>query len=200
MSMLGTYVPGRSPIHRLPAGFKLLALFGSIIAMTLSVHTLLGVAISCACVVATFALAGVGPRQAWPLMRGAVWVVGIVLVMQLIITDWQRAVVVCTVLIAAIALAAVVTLTTRTADMLDAMMKALAPLARFGVRTDLIAMALALTIRSIPLIAEIAVQVDQARRARGLRAGPRVLVVPVVLAALATADGFADTLAARGLD
>jgi len=200
VSVIGTYVPGNSPIHRLPAGLKLLALFGAIIAMSICVHDLVGAAVTAGAVIAVFVLAGIGPRRAWPLMKGALWLVVFLMVIQTVLTDWHRALVVCAVLAAAIALAAVVTLTTRTNDMLDAIMLGLRPLARLGVRTDLIALALALTIRSIPLIAEIFGQVDQARRARGLRPGPRVLIVPTVLAALAVADGFAETLAARGLD
>lgn len=200
MTMLGTYVPGGSPIHRLPAGFKLLALIAAILAMTLTVHTPIGAGVAVGCILAVFVLAGVGPRRAWPLLRGPFLFVAVIFVFQVFISDWRRAAVVCAVLLASIGLAAVVTLTTRTTDLLAAIVAALAPLERLGVRTDLIAMALALTIRSIPLIAEVFTQVDQARRARGLRPGARVLFVPAVLAALETADGFADTLAARGLD
>lgn len=200
MAMLGTYVPGRSPLHRLPAGFKLLALLASIITMAIVVKTPVGAAVALACTVAAFALGGIGPRRAWPMLRGPLVVVALIFAMQVVITDLPRAVVVCSVLAASIGLAAVVTLTTRTSDILDALMRWLKPLERLGVRTDLIAMALALTIRAIPLIAEIFAQVDQARRARGLRPSPRVLLVPAVLAALEAADGFADTLAARGLD
>lgn len=198
--MIGTYVPGRSPIHRLPAGPKIVALMASIIVMTLTVHTPIGAGVALGATVAVFALAGIGPRRAWPLMRGPLIVVALIFVFQLVVTDRDRALVVCAVLLASIGLAVVVTLSTRTSDILAAVVRALRPLERFGVRTDLIAMALALTIRSIPLLAEVFTQVDQARRARGLRAGPRVLFVPAVLAALDTADGFADTLAARGLD
>ena len=84
--------------------------------------------------------------------------------------------------------------------MLDSLTRAMSPLSKLGVRTDLIAISLALTIRTIPLIVEIAGQVDEARRARGLRPGARILVAPIVIAALRTADGFAESLSARGLD
>ena len=197
---LGTYAPGRSPIHRLPAGLKLIALFGAIIAMTITVKTPIGAGVAVGSVIVVFALAGVGPGRAWPLMRGSLLMVAVVFVMQWVFTGVERAAVVCTVLLCSIALAAVVTLTTRTGDMIDAIVAGLAPLKRLGVRTDLIAMGFAMTVRSIPLIGELVTQVDQARRARGLRPGPRVLFVPVVLAALEVADGYADTLAARGLD
>lgn len=198
--MLGTYVPGRSPLHRIPAGPKLLALLAAVITVALVVTTPVGAAVAVASTAVVFALAGIGPRRAWPMLRGPLLIVALIFLMQVVITDWARATVVCSVLLASIGLAAVVTLTTRTSDILDALLRALKPLEKLGVRTDLIAMALALTIRSIPLIAEIFTQVDQARRARGLRPSPRVLLVPAVLAALTTADGFADTLAARGLD
>ncbi|MFT3663200.1 MAG: CbiQ family ECF transporter T component [Gordonia sp. (in: high G+C Gram-positive bacteria)] len=200
MTMLGTYVPGASPIHRLPAGVKLVALAAAVVAMTLTVTTPLGAGIALAGMVAVFAVAGIGPRRAWPLLRGPLLVVALLFAFQVVVTDGRRAIVVCAVLLASIGLAAVVTLTTRTTDLLDTVVRWLKPLERLGVRTDLIAMALALTIRSIPLIAEVFSQVDQARRARGLRWSPRVLFVPAVLAALDTADGFAETLAARGLD
>lgn len=200
MTMLGTYVPGASPIHRLPAGFKLVSLVAAIVAISIVVTTPRGAAVALGSVLGVFALAGIGPVRAWPLMRGAMLMVAIIAALQWVLVDWRKAAVIGGILLASIGLAAVITLTTRTTDLLDTVVRALRPLERFGVRTDLIAMALALTIRSIPLIAEVFTQVDQARRARGLRWGPRVLFVPAVLAALETADGFADTLAARGLD
>ena len=128
------------------------------------------------------------------------WVLLFIFAFQVVFTDWRRAVIVCGVLALSVALAAAVSLTTRTTDMLDTIVRALGPLRRLGVRVDLIALALALTIRAIPLMVEVVREVDEARKARGLRPGPRILVAPVVLAALRTADGFADTLTARGLD
>ncbi|EGD56506.1 energy-coupling factor transporter transmembrane component T family protein [Gordonia neofelifaecis] len=198
--MIGVYVPGHSLLHRLPAGFKIVALMASIITVAVVVRSPLAAGVALAATAATFALAWIPPRNAWSQVKGVVWVLAALFVFQWIITDAARAFVVCAVLLASVGLAAVVTLTTRTADMLDAIITGLSPLKRLGVRTDLIAMAFALTIRSIPLIAEVLAQVDQARRARGLRAGPRVLLAPTVLAALQTADGFAETLAARGMD
>lgn len=198
--MIGVYVPGNSLLHRLPAGLKIIALMISIITVAVVVRSPLAAGIALAATAATFLVAWIPPRNAWAQVRGVVWILLAIFAFQWIITDAARAFVVCAILLASVGLAAVVTLTTRTADMLDAMIATLRPLERFGVRTDLIAMTFALTIRSIPLIADVFGQVDQARRARGLRAGPRVLLAPAVLAALQTADGFAETLAARGMD
>ncbi|MGC4934163.1 energy-coupling factor transporter transmembrane component T family protein [Gordonia sp. DT30] len=200
MNPLGTYRPGRSPLHRASPGVKLLGLAAAIVAMSVFVRSLPALGVAALAVAVVYALAGIGPRTAWRQFRPTLWILVFIFAFQWIFTDWRRALLVCGVLGLSVLLAAVVTLTTRTTDMLDSMTRGLQPLARLGVRTDLIAIALALTIRAIPLMVEVAAQVDEARRARGLRPGPRILVAPIVLAALRTADGFAESLSARGLD
>ena len=198
--MIGVYVPGGSLLHRLPAGLKFVLLAASIITMSLVVRTPMAAGIAVGVAIVGFVIAWVPVKPVWAQVRGVVWIVLALFALQWILTDWRNAVVVCGILFASVCLAAVVTLTTRTADILSALNTALSPLARLGVRTDLIAMTFALTIRSIPLIAEVFTHVDEARRARALRPGPRVLFAPAILATLDTADGFAETLAARGLD
>ena len=200
MNPLGTYRPGNSLVHRLSPGVKLLGLAAGILTITLCVRSLPALAIAAAAVTVVYGLAGIGPVTAWRQFRPTLWILVFVLVFQLIFTDWRRAVLVTGILALSVLLAAIVSLTTRTTDMLDSMTHAMTPLRRLGVRTDLIAIALALTIRTIPLIVEIAGQVDEARRARGLRPGARILAAPIVIAALRTADGFAESLSARGLD
>ncbi len=200
MNVLGVYRPGNTLLHRLPAGVKFVAMGVVILVLSLTVRSLTALGIATAGVAVIYALAGIGPREAWRQLRPLMWLLLFIFAFQVVFTDWRRAVVVCGVLALSVALAAAVSLTTRTTDMLDTIVRALGPLRRLGVRVDLIALALALTIRAIPLMVEVVREVDEARKARGLRPGPRILVAPVVLAALRTADGFADTLTARGLD
>ncbi|WP_055474853.1 energy-coupling factor transporter transmembrane component T family protein [Gordonia sp. HS-NH1] len=200
MNVLGVYRPGTTVLHRLPAGVKFVAMGVLILVLSLTVRSLTALGIATVAVACVYALGGIGPREAWRQLRPLLWLLLFIFAFQVVFTDWRRAVVVCGVLALSVALAAVVSLTTRTTDMLDTIVRALGPLARLGVRVDLIALALALTIRAIPLMVEVVREVDEARKARGLRPGPRILVAPVVLAALRTADGFADTLTARGLD
>ena len=200
MTVLGVYRPGHSLLHRLPAGVKLIALGAAIIAISVTVRSPAALGVAAIVVAAVFALAGIGPVTAWRQMRPMLWILVFIFAFQWIFTDWQRALVVCGVLALSVALAAVVTLTTTVTAMLDTIVAVLRPLQRFGFPVEHIAIALALTIRCIPLMVEIVRQVDEARQARGLRPGPRILVAPVVIAALRTADGFAETLTARGLD
>ncbi|MGE2835814.1 energy-coupling factor transporter transmembrane component T family protein [Mycobacterium sp. SMC-4] len=200
MTVLGEYRPGRSWLHRMPAGAKLIALGALIILMTVLVDSPTRLGVAAAAVSAAVASARLSPRVLIGQLRPVLWVVGVIFVLQVLLTDWSRALVVCGVLLLAVCLAALVTLTTRTADMLDAANRAMAPLARFGFPVRQVAIALALTIRSIPLLVEIIRQVDEARRARGLRISPRVVFVPVIVGALRAADNFSEALIARGID
>ncbi|MCH5642176.1 energy-coupling factor transporter transmembrane protein EcfT [Gordonia sp. ABSL49_1] len=200
MSALGVYRPGNTLLHRLAPGVKLLGLGVGIVAMSVWVRSPAALGIAAAAVAVVYALAGLGPVTAWRQLRPMRWITLFIFAFQWVFTDWQRAVVVCGVLVLSVALAAVVTLTTRTTDMLDTIVAVLKPMRRIGVPVDHIAMALALTIRAIPMMVEIIREVDEARQARGLRPGARILFAPIVIAALRTAEGFADTLTARGLD
>jgi biotin transport system permease protein len=197
---LGVYQPGNSPIHRLPAGLKLVALGVVVIVMTALITTPERLPFGIIVVVAVFLIARLRMRVVLTSLRPLFWVVLMIFTFQIIFASWERAVVVCGVMILSIALAIVVSLTTRTMDMLAALTRMFSPLQRFGFRPDRMALVLALAIRSIPLMVELITQVDEARRARGLKFIPHRLAVPVVLGALHLADHFADALSARGLD
>lgn len=194
------YRPGSSLLHRVPAGVKLVGLGGLIALMSILVDTPADLGIAAAGLLVVFAAARMSARDVVTQLRPVFWVVVFIFAFQLLFTDWRRTLVVCGVLLLSVALAAVVTASTRTTDMLAAMTRAMRPLRRIGFPVDRVALALALTIRAIPLMVETVRQVEEARRARGLRFSPRIVVAPVVVAALRTADGFAEALAARGLD
>ncbi|ORB28589.1 energy-coupling factor transporter transmembrane component T family protein [Mycolicibacterium parafortuitum] len=200
MTVLGDYRPGRSWLHRMPAGMKLVGLGVVIVAMTVAVDSPMRLAVAAAAVAAVIACARLPVGALAAQLRPVLWVVAAIFVLQLLLTGWRRALVVCGVLLLAVGLAAIVTTTTRTTDMLDAATRAMAPLARFGFPARQVAIALALTIRSIPLLVDIIRQVEEARRARGLRISPRIVFVPVVVAALRAADDFSEALIARGID
>jgi biotin transport system permease protein len=200
VTVLGVYRPGRTLLHRVPAGTKLLGLGGLIAVMSVLVDSPLRLGLAGLGVVALFAMARMGPRTVAAQLRPVLWVVAFVFAFQLVFTDWRRAVVVCGILLLSVGLAAVVTATTRTTDMLAALTAAMRPLGRIGFPVEQVALALALAIRAIPLMVETVRHVEEARKARGLRFSPRIVVAPVVVSALRTADGFAEALIARGLD
>jgi biotin transport system permease protein len=200
MTALGSYQPGTSPVHRLPAGVKLFGLGALIVLMTVFADSPARLGVAAVGVVAIVALAGISARSVAAQLRPVLWVVVFIFGFQLLVTDWRRALVVCGILLLSVCLAAVVTTSTRTTDMLAALTRVMKPLGRIGFPVEQVALALALAIRSIPLMVETVRQVEEARRARGLRFSPRIVVAPVVISALRTADGFAEALSARGLD
>ncbi|KWX68652.1 CbiQ family ECF transporter T component [Mycobacterium sp. NAZ190054] len=200
MTVLGDYRPGRSWLHRIPAGVKLIGLGVVIVTMTVMVDSPLRLGVAAAAVLVGVVSARLSVIALIVQLRQVLWVVGVIFALQVLLTDWRRALVVCGVLLLAVCLAATVTMTTRTTDMLDAATRAMTPLARFGFPVRQVAVALALTIRSIPLLVQIIGQVEEARRARGLRISPRIVFVPVIVAALRAADDFSEALIARGID
>ncbi|MFD6395765.1 energy-coupling factor transporter transmembrane component T family protein [Nocardia sp. NPDC060249] len=198
--MIGLYCPGDSPLHRMPAGVKLALLLVSILAMTVFVRGPLGVLVAMALVVCLFALARVSWRVGFAQVRPVLWMTAIIGVFQLLTTSPSRAVVVCGVLLVSVALAALVTVTTRVTAMLDALTRALGPLRRVGVNPERVSLLLALAIRCVPLLAQIVHDVGEARRARGAAWSATALVTPVLVRALRTADAMGEALAARGVD
>ncbi|MFC9662405.1 energy-coupling factor transporter transmembrane component T family protein [Nocardia sp. NPDC127606] len=198
--MIGLYCPGDSPLHRMPAGVKLALLLVSILAMTVFVRGPVGVLVAAALVAGLFALARVSWRVAFAQVRPVLWMTAIIGVFQLLTTSPTRAVVVCGVLLVSVALAALVTVTTRVTAMLDALTRALGPLRRVGVNPERVSLLLALAIRCVPLLAQIVHDVGEARRARGVSWSATALVTPVLVRALRTADAMGEALAARGVD
>jgi biotin transport system permease protein len=100
----------------------------------------------------------------------------------------------------AVAAAGLVTLTTRTEALLDALVAALRPLRRAGVDPERVALVLALAVRSVPVVAGIAGEVQQARAARGAERSLRAFAVPFVIRSLRHADRLGEALEARGVD
>ncbi|NLU81445.1 energy-coupling factor transporter transmembrane protein EcfT [Rhodococcus sp. HNM0569] len=184
----------------MPAGVKVAALIAAIVTISVFVRAPWQLVPAAAVVAAAFACAKVPAGVAARQLRPVLWMILVVFVFQLVFTGWARAVVVCGVLLLAVAGAALVTLTTRVSDMLDAVVGVLAPLRRVGVDPERVGLVLAMTIRAVPLLTTVVTRVRDARRARGLGFSLRAFVVPVVVGTLVTADHMGDALAARGVD
>jgi biotin transport system permease protein len=197
--VIGVYRPGTSWLHRAPPASKLLALaaLAGVLVSLRSPRAVLAGAVVVVLVVATSGLGtGAAFSQVWPLR----WVVVVLVPFQWWAAGWRAAVVVVGTMLLTVAAAGLVTLTTRVADMLDALTVLLRPLRHAGVDADRIALVLALAIRAVPVLAGIASEVGDARRARGLERSPRALLVPLVVRTVRHADRTGEALAARGVD
>ena len=195
----GVHVPGSSPLHRLPAGVKLVALLVFLTGLTVW-RTPRWLALDVAVLLLLGALSGVGWRRLGGQVRPAVPIAAVVAGAQVWLAGPRAALVVTTALLAAVAAAALVTLTTRTTDLLDALVRMLRPLRRAGVDPERVGLVLALAVRSVPVLATLAAEVRDARRARGAERSVRAFAVPFVIRALRHADRLGEALAARGVD
>ena len=199
MSSLGLYLPGTSPVHRMRAGSKLLVMLLAGASSVLVDHPWqAGLAVLV--VLGGYLVAGLSVGTALRQARPVLWILGFVAVFHVLASGWERALVFVGVIVALVLLAALVTLTTRTTEMIDAVVRALGPLRRVGVNPERFGLLLALSIRSVPVVVGLAEEVRDAQRARGLTASPRAFAVPLIVRSLRHADALGDALVARGAD
>jgi len=158
------------------------------------------VAVVLVVVVAGYALARIPLRTALDQVRPLLWVVAFAAVLHVVLDGWQRAFVVVGIVVALVLLAGLVTLTTRTDAMVDALVSLLRPFRRLGVDAERVGLMVALGVRCVPVVVGLAEEVRDAQRARGLSASPRAFAVPLVVRSLRHADALAEALQARGVE
>lgn len=195
----GLYVPGNSILHRARPGVKLvgLALFTTLL---FGVPGPVPVAVGAAVLVVAALAAGLSPRWLARQVWGLRWIIVALGIVQTFVGGPERAFVVVGGLTVAIVAAALVTATTRTTDMMDAVVRGLRPFRRFGVDPDRVGLLFSLAMRSIFVVGDIVREVGEARTARGLDRSLRALLVPVVIRTVRHGERVGEALVARGLD
>ncbi|TFF21721.1 energy-coupling factor transporter transmembrane protein EcfT [Jiella endophytica] len=192
----GLYRAGDSPLHRMAAGWKLLALLvaGTLVFLVESPFAALAALLA---VLVLYRLAGFGLRLAMAQLRPVAIVLAILFLAQLWLASPAVAALFVTRLAALVLAAALVTLTTRTSDLVDAIERGLAPLSRLGVDVAKVSLSLSLAIRFIPAVGQIAAEIREAQIARGQRPNPLTLVAPLIVRLLKMADEIAEAIDAR---
>lgn len=199
MNPLGLYRPGTSVVHRARAGHKLLVMLLAG-AASVFVDQLWQVGAALLLVCLGYAVARIPVGTAVAQLRPLVWLAGMAAVFHALVSGWERATVVIGVLATLVLLAALVTLTTRTTAMVDAIVAACGPLRRLGVDPERVGLMLALGVRSVPVVVGLAEEVREAQLARGLSASPRAFAVPLIVRSLRHADALGEALVARGIE
>ena len=210
--MLNGYLPGTTLLHRMPAGAKLLGLLGLSLVVTLplpepwrpALPWLLVLISQGALTAFTLLLYG---TLGWPglvrlagQLRAIRWLIVIVLASQMLFLPLTLAIANSSRMVLVIVLAGLVTCTTTTREILDAVERALAPARRFGVDPARVGLLLSITIRMVPVVASLAHRVGEARAARGARLSVRAWTVPLLVGSLRQGDQLAEALAARGVE
>lgn len=196
--MLSLALPGTSWAHRLPAGAK----FG-VLALAMAVLVVFDdpgpLAVAAAIAVGLHATLGLrGLRAGAVAMRPIAWIIGLIVIWQLVTGTPREALVLALRIFSMVGLATFVTLTTPLPDLIALVEWLAAPLARFGLSPRLPALAVAMVLRFIPVLRGRMEMLALAWRARSRkRPGPR-LIVPMVLSLLDDSDHLAEALRARG--
>lgn len=193
------YLPGSSPVHRLGAGPKLVALLATGVALTLW-RSPWQVALAFGAVLLLYAVARLPLRVLGRQVLALAWVALPLLAFQWVLVSWRTGVGVVGSFVTLVLLAGLVTLTTRTTAMVDAVVRVSGWMRRFGVDPERVGLVLALGIRSVHVVLGLAGEVREAQHARGLRSSPRAFAVPLIVRSLRHADRLGEALTARGVD
>ncbi|MHA6525409.1 energy-coupling factor transporter transmembrane component T family protein [Tessaracoccus sp. G1721] len=197
-SLLGLYEPGEGWLFRLPTGAKYLLL------LAVTVPPLMAGMwwVTAAALIVVLGLLWTSGITPWRALRigWVLWILLIVMaVYHLISLNPAAAVVQSGNILVAVLAARMLTLTTSTPVLMDALARGLTPLRWVRVDPQQVALAVALMIRSVPYLIG---SIDDARdsaRARGRDRNPALLLTPVVVGAVAYAERTGEALHARGL-
>lgn len=196
---LATYVPGTTAIHRASPGLKIaLLVVASTMLFVVPRLDLAGLALALALVL--YARAGIPRRVALAQVRPAAWVLVLLFVVQLALDGWLSGLLVVVRLAALLLLASLLTLTTRSSDLIEGLRGGLGWLRALGVDPAKASLAISLALRFIPVLAAVTHEVREAQRARGLEASVLAVAIPVVVRTLKMADDIAAAIEARSYD
>jgi biotin transport system permease protein len=201
---LALYVPRASPVHRTPAGWKLLTL-AALSVLVFAVPTLPVVGAALAGVLAL----GLGAARLPAAVlggqaRAVVWWLVVLFGLNAVLTDVRTGAVTALRLLVLVLAAAIVTATTRVSEMVAVVEWICGPLRYVGVRPARIGLVIAMALRFVPLISERADRIREAQAARGGSArgvrGLTTTVVPLLVQVLQLAHTVSEALDARGAD
>lgn len=197
-SLLGAYHPQQGWLFRLGTGWKYLLLLALSLPPILVGRWWFTVAVALLALGMLWS-SGIGPRRAlrvgWMLWS----ILATMAVYQLITLQPELAVTTPGNVLIAVLASRMLTLTTSTPELLDALVRGLAGLRRLGVNVDQIALAIAVMVRSIPYLMGAFDDSRDAAQARGRDGNIVSLLIPTMVSAVAYAQSTAEALHARGL-
>ncbi|WP_050526621.1 energy-coupling factor transporter transmembrane component T family protein [Pseudorhodobacter aquimaris] len=196
--MLTLTCPIKTPLHRIAVGPKLLALAVTSVALFQLQNLWLIAAIMAVVAGLHLAFGRAFARHAAAMLR-PLWPFLLILgVWHGWTGEWATGAALAGKMLVAVALANLVTMTSRLEDMIALIERLSRPLARFGLSPRALAVAMALVIRFTPVLMEKTAQLGMAWRARSTRRANWRIMLPVSLMALDDADHVAEAIRARG--
>lgn len=196
--MLALTVEAQTWAHRLPAGVKLAALAGiTILLLPVTEPAIIGSVV--ATVMLLLASLGIEVlRRSIRLLRPLLLILAVIVLWHVALGVPSAGLLIGMRILALVMLANAVTMTTRMDDLIEVLTRLLRPLRAFGFSPAAFALALALTLRWIPVLMRKGAELRMAWRARSPRRPGVQTLFPLALMALDDADRMSDALRARG--
>lgn len=195
---LSLYHDKTSLLHRVPAGWKLLFLMVSGTAL-FAFEDIVFIGAFFLVVSGLYAIARIPPSLAFRQIKPILFLLAAIFGVQLYLSGLLVASVIVIRFAALILTASLVTLTTRTTELIDSLEFALRPFGRF-IALEKVSLAISMTIRFIPLIMRVTEEVKEAQRTRGLERSVFAVAMPVVIRTLQRGEQIAEAIEARSFD
>lgn len=195
--MISLYLAQRTWLHGVPAGWKLaaLALISLLVTPFDSLPAMAGLVVA---VLALYASLGREALRQLALLRSLVPLLALLFAFHWWNGDPRLGLVSTLRLVGMVLLANALTMTTRMDAMMDAIEPLLRPLKWFGVSPRTVALAVAVTIRFVPLLFAVWESLNESWRARTGKRGNWRLLAPFCIQTLKLSNHVAEALAARG--
>jgi biotin transport system permease protein len=196
--MISLTSPVKSRAHAWPAGVKLAALCAatlilfSFTALWFQLSMLVATAVLYALPGWQFFKTGMARlRILWPFMV-------LILIWHVATDDLENGAVIALRMVCAVAIANLVTMTTKLSQMVDVVTWLTTPLRKVGLQTRSLELGIALVIRFIPVLVEKGQMLAQSWRARSAKRLGWRTIIPFAVLALDDAEHVAEALRARG--
>ncbi|OOY27767.1 ABC transporter permease [Thioclava sp. L04-15] len=196
--MISLTSPVKTRAHEWPAGLKLAGLCASTLGLFYITRPYAHLAILLT-ILAAYAAPGRAFLRSGLRALKVLWpFIVIVGIWQVVIGEIADGLMIVMRMISAVALANLVSMTTRLSDMIAVVSWLSTPLRKLGMPTQVLEIAIALVIRMVPVLMGKGTRLTESWRARATRRPSWRLVLPFTLLALDDADHVGDALRARG--
>ena len=189
--MRSLYRPGGSVLHRLNAGFKLIALAVAVTLITVLERTPISIAIEALLVLVLYFVSEVKPRELLAQLWSMKFLILIIMIPQLYFAGLEKGLANTSVVFLVILLASLVSRTTKTSELVDVIHRI--------TKSDNFALLIALSLNAIPQVEATAKAIVEAGKARGVRISAYRQLISLFAISLRSADQYAEALAARGV-
>jgi len=196
--MISLTSPVKTAAHSWPAGGKLLAVCIAT-TMLFQLQSLVGQLVFFCCVGGLYTLPGTEfLKFGYSRLKGLWPFLAVIFLWHTVSGTTAQGLVISLRMLSAVALANLVTMTTRLSDMIAVVKWLLAPFRSFGIKTGALELAIAMVIRFTPVLAQKGQDLSMAWRARSAKRAGWQIITPFALLALDDSDHIAEALRARG--